>query len=100
MSETNLQGQELSVSLTVKDLSTSLAWYHEVLGFAIDRKHEREGRLVAVSLRSGSVRILLGQDDGARGWDRVKGEGFSMQITTTQSIDAIAAGIRARGGVL
>jgi uncharacterized glyoxalase superfamily protein PhnB len=46
------------------------------------------------------VRVLLNKDDGGRGWDRVKGEGFSLQIVTEQSIDAIASAIRARGGVL
>ena len=35
----------LSASLTVKDLGKSLAWYHDVLGFTIDRKIEREGKL-------------------------------------------------------
>jgi uncharacterized glyoxalase superfamily protein PhnB len=93
-------GRELAASLTVKDLSASLAWYRDVFGFAVDRQHERGGKLVAVSLRAGDVRLLLGQDDGAKGIDRVKGEGFSMQITTSQSIDEIADGIKARGGTL
>jgi predicted enzyme related to lactoylglutathione lyase len=43
---------------------------------------------------------LLTQDTGARGTDRVKGEGFSLQITTPQDIDALAAGVVARGGTL
>jgi hypothetical protein len=30
------------------------------------------------------VRILLNQDDGAKGFDRVKGEGFSLMFTTAQ----------------
>lgn len=63
-------------------------------------EHERNGKLVAVSIRAGSVRILLGQDDGAKGWDRVKGEGFSMQITTEDDIDELANRIKAAGGVL
>jgi predicted enzyme related to lactoylglutathione lyase len=32
--------------------------------------------------------------------DRAKGEGFSLMITTTQDIDALAEGIRRRGGTL
>jgi uncharacterized glyoxalase superfamily protein PhnB len=46
------------------------------------------------------VRILLNQDDGVRGMDRAKGEGFSLQFTTPQDVDGIAARVRARGGVL
>jgi len=91
------RGRALSASLTVKDLEKSLAWYCDVLGFSVDRRHEREGKLVAVSLQAGDVRILLGQDNGAKGWDRIKGEGFSMQITTDQDIDALARRIKEHG---
>ncbi|MEA2239397.1 MAG: hypothetical protein QOC81_4121 [Thermoanaerobaculia bacterium] len=93
-------GRTLSASLTVKDLQTSLEWYQNVLGFTIDRRHEREGKLMGVSLKAGDVQILIGQDDGARGWDRVKGEGFSLRITTEQNIDELANGIKSRGGKL
>ena len=79
-----------SISLTVKDLSTSLAWYNNVLGFTIDRKIEREGKLRSVALRAGIARISINQDDGAKGWTRIKGEGFSLNITTEQNIDKIA----------
>jgi len=82
----------------VNDLPRSLAWYRDVVGFTVDREHARDGVLRAVSLKAGNVRILLGQDDGARGWDRAKGEGFSLQITTSQSVDWIADRIRERGG--
>ena len=90
----------LSASLTVNDIDRSLAWYHNVLGCAVDRKFEREGKLMAVSLRAGEARILITQDDGSKGADRIKGEGFSLMMTTAQNIDSIAAGIHARGGVL
>ncbi len=90
----------ISTSLTVKDLQKSLDWYQDVIGFTVDRRHEREGKLVAVSLKAGEVRLLIGQDDGARGWDRAKGEGFSLHITTDQNIDELANGIKARGGNL
>jgi lactoylglutathione lyase len=93
-------GRTISASLTVKDLQKSLDWYQDVVGFTIDRRHEREGKLVAVSLKAGEVRILIGQDDGAKGWDRAKGEGFSLHITTDQNIDEVANGIKARGGSL
>jgi len=95
-----LNGGSLGISLTVKDLQKSLAWYTDVIGFTVDRKIERDGKLRGVALKAGTVRISINQDDGAKGWTRVKGEGFSFLITTEQNIDDIAAGIRARGGVL
>jgi lactoylglutathione lyase len=99
--ETNsFRASALMASLTVRDLETSLAWYRDVLGFSVDRKHEREGKLMAVSLRAGEVRLLIGQDDGAKGLDRVKGEGFSLQLTTSADISELARGIQERGGVL
>jgi uncharacterized glyoxalase superfamily protein PhnB len=95
-----LRASSLSASLSVKDLEKSLAWYQDVVGFAIDRKYEREGRLMAVALKAGDVRLLIGQDDGAKGWDRIKGEGFSMMITTEQNVDEIANRIKESGGTL
>jgi len=96
----SFRARTLSASLTVKDLQKSLAWYQDVVGFTVDQKHEREGKLMGVSLKAGDVRILIGQDDGAKGWDRVKGEGFSLQITTAQNIDEVAQRIKQRGGKL
>ena len=96
----SLRGRTLSVALTVKDLEKSLAWYRDVVGFTVDRRHERDGKLLAVSLKAGDVRILIGQDDGAKGWDRVKGEGFSLQITTVQNVDELAQRIKELGGTL
>jgi uncharacterized glyoxalase superfamily protein PhnB len=93
-------GRSLSVSLTVKDLQKSQAWYHDVAGFSIERKIEREGKLRGVVLKAGDVRISINQDDGAKGWERVKGEGFSLRITTDQSVDEIAKRIKEHGGTL
>ncbi|MEP7384499.1 MAG: VOC family protein [Gemmatimonadota bacterium] len=87
-------------SLTVASLDTSMAWYRDVLGFAVERTYEREGKLMAVALRAGSVEMLLTQDNGAKGSDRVKGEGFSLMFTSLQDIDALAAGAKARGATL
>ena len=95
-----LVGSELSTSMTVKDLRASTTWYRDVVGFTVDQEYEREGKLRAVAMRAGSVRVLLNQDDGAKGWDRVKGQGFSLQNTTEQSIAAIADGIKTAGGTL
>jgi uncharacterized glyoxalase superfamily protein PhnB len=71
-----------------------------VFGFTLDQKHERDGKLYAASLKAGSVRILLTQDDGAKGEDRARGDGFSLMITTGQDVNEIAKGIKSRGGTL
>ena len=70
------------------------------MGFGIDRKLERDGVLRGVALKAGDVRISINQDDGAKGWERVKGEGFSIRLTTEQNIDEIADRIKAHGGIL
>ena len=94
-----LVAQSLDASLTANDVFRSREWYRDVLGFAVEREYERDGRVFAVAMRAGSIRILLTQDDGARG-TRIKGEGFSLQITTPQDIDAFAARAKAAGATL
>jgi uncharacterized glyoxalase superfamily protein PhnB len=96
----SFRGRSLQASLTVKNIQTTLAWYCDILGFTVDMKHERDGKLLAVTLKAGTVQILIGQDDGAKGWDRVKGEGFSLQITTAQDVDELAQRIKELGGTL
>jgi uncharacterized glyoxalase superfamily protein PhnB len=90
----------LSVSLTVADLRASAEWYRDVLGFVIEREFERGGVAFAVRLRTGAVALLITQENGARGAERAKGEGFSLQFTTRQRIDDIADRAKARGVVL
>lgn len=92
-----LRGRTLSVSLSVNDLEKSLEWYQDVAGFTVREKHERDGKLMAVSLVAGDVSVLIGRDDGAMGADRVKGAGFSIYITTTQDVDALAQRARDAG---
>jgi uncharacterized glyoxalase superfamily protein PhnB len=90
----------MSISLTVNDLLKSVAWYHDIVGFSIERRNERDGKLRSVYINAGTVRIALNQDDGAKGWDRTKGLGFSFNIRTDQDIDAIATRIKEKGGTL
>jgi uncharacterized glyoxalase superfamily protein PhnB len=96
----SLRGRSLWASLTVNDLQKSLAWYRDVVGFTVHQEYERDGKVMGIALKAGDVRILIGQDDGAKGWDRQKGEGFSLQLMTAQSVDEIAARIKSRGGTL
>lgn len=94
------EARALSVSMTVKDLPQSLAWYRDVIGFTLEREYERDGKLMGGVLKAGEIRILLNQDDGAKGMDRTKGEGFSLQLTTAQNVDDIANRIKESGGTL
>ncbi len=96
----NFQATALMASLTAKEIEKSVAWYRDVVGFEVQQRMERDGKLHAVALSAGNVRILLNQDDGARGWDRQKGEGFSLTFSTNQPVDEIARRVREHGGTL
>jgi len=95
-----LRLRSIAPSLTVKDLEASLHFYRDVVGFMVADEWSNEGELRGVSLVAGSARLLLGKDDGAKGWDRKKGEGFRLYLNTAQDIDEIAQAIKARGGTL
>ena len=81
-------------------ITKSAVWYQDVVGFGVERTFEQAGRLGFVALKAGDVRLNLNQDDGARGCDRIKGLGFSLNLWTTEDIDAIANRIKASGGTL
>ena len=51
---------------------------------------------------AGDCHIVLNQDDGKLGWDRIKGQGFYLQINVAGAadVDAAAARIKAAGGTL
>jgi lactoylglutathione lyase len=85
---------------TVNDVEKSLAWYRDVLGFAVMERWEEGGKLLGVEVSAGDVVIMLGQDDWKKGRDRVKGEGFRIFCETGQDIDQLAAKIKAAGGTL
>jgi uncharacterized glyoxalase superfamily protein PhnB len=95
-----LDTRAVVLSLTAKDLPQSVAWYRDVLGFTVDNVRERDGKPAAAAVRSGAAKIHLNQDDGGRGWERVKGEGFSITFDTAQDVDAIAARIKSNGWTL
>ena len=95
-----IDASALNVALTVKDIAKSLAWYRDVFGFVVEEEFKSEGQTRGARMRAGVVRILINQDDGAKGWDRIKGQGFALQLTTEQSIDAVANRIRNAGGTL
>ena len=81
-------------------MQRSVDWYQNVLGFKVEDKMEREGTVVSVRLTAGAVQIRLNLDNGARGWDRKKGEGISLMFRTEQNIDELADHIKAAGGTI
>jgi len=96
----SLRLRSLAVSLSVNDLAKSIAWYRDVLRFTVGERWEDAGHLLGVQLKAGSCDLMLNQDDFAKGRDRKKGEGLRVWLSTAQDIDAMAAGITARGGRL
>jgi predicted enzyme related to lactoylglutathione lyase len=51
---------------------------------------------------AGNCQLVLNQDDGKLGWDRIKGQGFYLQINVAAAadVDAAAGRIKAAGGTL
>jgi catechol 2,3-dioxygenase-like lactoylglutathione lyase family enzyme len=84
-------------SFTASDLEKSLHFYTAGLGFEIAERHEEDGKLLFASVQGGNARIGIGQDDFAKGRDRVKGTGVRIWISTDQDIHAIAARAKAAG---
>jgi lactoylglutathione lyase len=95
---TSLRGA--TPSFTVNDIERSLAWYRDVLGFAVKERWEDAGKLLGVEVAAGDVSFMLGQDDWKKGRNRVKGEGVRIYCTTGQDVDRLAEGIKTRGGTL
>ncbi len=87
-------------ALTANDLTKSLAWYRDVLGFLVVEEMRREGNLHGAVIQAGQQRFLLAQDDFQQGRDRSKGVGFRLYCTTAQDIDELARSIQVRGGEL
>ncbi len=92
-----LNAQSGAMTYTCNDIQKSLKFYTEGLGFEVARKMENEGKLRFVMLSAGGALVGLGQDDFAKGKDRVKGVAFRMWITTTQDVTALAARAKAAG---
>jgi uncharacterized glyoxalase superfamily protein PhnB len=69
------------------------------VGFHLEETYEHEGEVRGASLVAGSQRLVLSQDDGAKG-DRVKGLGFRIYLQASTDVDGAAAAIKERGGEL
>ncbi|MCA9739382.1 MAG: VOC family protein [Gemmatimonadetes bacterium] len=92
----------LGCSITCEDLPASIRFYRDAIGFALFQSFENEGKVAAAVVGAGDCRIVLNQDDGKLGWDRIKGQGFYLQINVAspEDVDAAAARIEAAGGAL
>jgi lactoylglutathione lyase len=92
----------LGCSITCKDLAASIRFYRDAIGFNVAQTFENDGKVVGAIIAGGDCRIVLNQDDGKLGWDRVKGQGFYLQINVAGAadVDAAAARITKAGGTL
>lgn len=99
---TAINATNLGCSITCKDLEASLRFYRDVIGLSVERTFENEGKVVGAVVAAGDSRIVLNQDDGKLGWDRIKGQGFYLQINVAGAadVDAAAERIKAAGGTL
>ena len=96
-----LRLRSIEPTFTVNDLEKSLRFYTGVLGFIVEDRYASEGgALMGVTLKAGTCRIGLAQDDWKKGRDRQKGDGFRLWCKTAQDIDALADRIRNSGGRL
>ncbi len=93
----SLRLRSITPALTVGDVQRSLAFYVDGLGFTVKEKWEREGQLQGAMLLAGDCELAIGQDDWAKGRDRVKGIGFRLYLDTTQDVDALGEKARAAG---
>jgi uncharacterized glyoxalase superfamily protein PhnB len=83
--------------ITANDLAKSTHFYVEGLGFTITRRNEVDGQLRFVMLQAGNAELGIGQDDFAKGKNRVKGTGMRLWLTTGQDLSALAARAKAAG---
>lgn len=92
-----INATNLGCSITCKDLQASIRFYRDAIGFAVAHTFENDGKVVAAVVAAGDCRIVLNQDDGKLGWERVKGQGFYLQINVASAADVDAAAVRIAG---
>lgn len=92
----------LGCSITCREIGASIAFYRDAVGFTVVQQYEREGKVVAAVITSGPCSIVLNQDDGKLGWERVKGQGFYLQLNvgSAAEVDRAADRITAAGFTL
>ena len=98
-SNTSIDVTAMGCSITCKDLEASIRFYRDAVGFGVAQTYEREGKIATAIIVSGNTSVVLNQDDGKLGWDRIKGQGFYLQLNVASAadVDAAAARIKAAG---
>ena len=91
-----LNARSLMPGYTVDDLDKTIAFY-EALGFVVAQRWDDNGTPIGAILKAGNLELGLNQDDWKKGRDRKKGLGTRLNIETAQSIDEIAARVKAAG---
>lgn len=100
MAKDTLKARGIFPSLTVNDIAVSKRFYVDGLGFAVkDEWKDDKGKVLGYMLNAGSAAsgLGIGQDDFAKGRDRVKGIGVRFWIETDQDLEAIAKSVKAAG---
>lgn len=94
-----LNAKSLMPGYTVDDLDKTIAFY-EALGFVVTQRWDDNGTPIGAIMKAGDLELGLNQDDWKKGRDRKKGLGTRLNIETMQSIDEIAARVKAAGYTL
>jgi len=92
-----LRCKSMSISLTADDLERSVRFYVDGLGFHLENRWERDGKLLGVEMVAGRCMIGLSQDDWAKGRNREKGVGLRIYLDSSQDVDEVARRIKGRG---
>ena len=92
----------MGCSITCRELEASVRFYRDAVGFSVVQQYESDGKVTTAVIVAGNCSIVLNQDDGKLGWERVKGQGFYLQLNvgSAAEVDATAARIIAAGGTL
>lgn len=97
MSAAPLKARSIFPAITTSDIKKSIHFYVDGLGFEIIDRHETDGVIRFVMLKAGEAMLGLGQDDFAKGKDRVKGVGQRLWISTTQDLTELASRVKTAG---
>lgn len=100
MGKISLESRGISPGITTNDLHRSIRFYVDGLGFSIVDKHEVDGQLRYVMLKAGDAELGMGQDDFAKGKNRIKGVGMRLWLTTKQDLHALAEQVKRAGFAL
>ncbi len=85
--------------LLVRDITRSLAFYRDQLGFDLAGEARLAGKLYWVRLQRGDVSLMLQQAEAEDGPEEGRGRGVSLYFLCGDS-DALQAEFRGRGLVL